>query len=68
MERNNPSRNLERETRPNTITIWKDSARSKAARKKKARLWNIATIQITLAATKSAAKREIPKFSRTLEK
>ena len=33
-----------------------------------ARLWNIAPPEITNAVTKCAAKREIKKFARTLEK
>ena len=55
-----------------TIRKWKDSAKTKAARESMsidcARLWNIALSVITNAVTKSAAKREIKKFVRTLEK
>ena len=73
MKKNNPNRtSVDREMRINTTRKWKDSAKTKAARESMsidcARLWNIALSVITNAVTKSAAKREIKKFVRTLEK
>ena len=72
IKENNPNRYLvDREVRPNTIKKWKDDARTKAAKESMsidcARLWNIAPTEITNAATKPAAKREIKRFSRSLE-
>ena len=72
MTKNHPNRPLtNREVRPNTTKKWKDSAKSKAARESMsidcARLWNIAPPEIINAVTQSAAKREIKKFSRSLE-
>ena len=73
MKENNPNRtSVDREMLINTTRKWKDSAKTKAARESMsidcARLWNIALSVITNAVTKSAAKREIKKFVRTLEK
>ena len=72
MTKNYPNRTInDREVRPNTTKLWKDSAKSKAARENmsidSARLWNIAPPNITNAVTQTAAKREIKKFSRTFE-
>ena len=72
MKINNPNRPMiEREVRPNSVKKWNDSAKTKAARESMsidcARLWNIAPPEIINAATQSAAKREIKKFSKTLE-
>ena len=72
MTKKYPNRTInDREVRPNTTKLWKDSAKSKAARENmsidSARLWNIAPPNITNAVTQTAAKREIKKFSRTFE-
>ena len=72
MEENNPNRQLvEREVRTSTMKKWKDSAKSKAAKESMsidcAKLWNIAPSEVTNAATKTVAKKEIKKFARTLE-
>ena len=57
--------------RHNSIKKWKDSAKTKAAKESIsidcARLWNSAPQEITSAVTKAIAKKEIRKFSRTLE-
>ena len=73
MKENNPNRTLvDRDVRQNTTKKWKDSAKTKAARESMSidctRLWNIDPPEITNAVTKCAAKREIKKFARTLEK
>ena len=72
MEENQPNRqDLDRSTRPNTTKLWKDSAKTKAARESMgidcARLWNNAPSTIKMAANKAAAKMEIKKFCRTLQ-
>ena len=72
MEENNPNRQLvEREVRTSTMKKWKDSAKSKAAKESMsidcAKLWNITPSEVTNAATKTVAKKEIKKFARTLE-
>ena len=72
MEENEPNRqNVDRSMRPNTMKMWKDSAKTKAARESMsidcAKLWNAAPLQIKNANTKATAKREIKKFAMTLE-
>ena len=69
---NNPKRLIsEREVRATTTKKWKDHAKTKAARESMsidcARLWNFAPPEVTNAVNLAAAKREIKKFSRTLE-
>ena len=68
MKENNPNRYLvDREVRPNTIKNGKTMQEQKQQKKACAKLWNIAPTEITNAATKPAAKREIKRFSRSLE-
>ena len=72
MRENNPNRPLvDREVRLNTNKKWKDYAKTKAASVSMsidcARLWNLAPSVVTNAETKFTAKREIKKFSRSLE-
>ena len=72
MEENEPNRQvMDRSLRQNTIKKWKDSAKTKAARESMsidcAKLWNNAPLEIKNATTKGMAKREIKKFSKTLQ-
>ena len=72
LEEINPNRQeIDRSVRPNTTKKWKDYALTKAAKESVsidcAKLWTNAPTEITSATTKSAAKREIKKFARSLE-
>ena len=72
LEENEPGKQkVDRDMRPNSIKKWKDSAKSKAARESMsidcAKLWNNAPTEVKNATAKASAKKEIKKFTMTLE-
>ena len=72
LERNNPNRiNVQREIRPGSIKLWKDEAKTTAAKisfsRDTAKLWNNAPENIKQALTLTRAKKEIKKYCTSLE-
>ena len=71
MPNNKHSNNSDRTLRPNSVKIWKDSAKSKAGSESfcidTAKLWNNISPDIKNATSLGIAKSAIKKFTKTLE-